>query len=48
MSFRAGLEWRIQQILIKDKAACVMTENNYNRIIEAEWEFKKRNKCKAA
>lgn len=33
---------------IKGKSACVMPERDYNRIIETERKFKKRNKWTAA
>ncbi len=35
-------------VKIKDKAACVMTEREYNRIIETERKFKRKNKYRAA
>ena len=31
-------------VIIKDRAACVMSELEYNRIIEAERKFRKRNR----
>jgi len=31
-------------VIIKGKAACVMPEREYNRIIETERKFKKQNK----
>lgn len=31
-------------VIIKGKAACVMSERDYNRIIEAERKFMKRNR----
>lgn len=33
-------------VIIKGKAACVMTERDYNRIIETERKFDKGNRCK--
>ncbi len=35
-------------VIIKKKAACVMTEGEYNRIIETERKYEKMNKCKVA
>ncbi len=35
-------------VKIKDKAACVMTEREYNRIIETERKFNKQNKYRVA
>jgi len=35
-------------VIIEGKAACVMTEKDYNRIIEAERKFKKVNKHRVA
>lgn len=35
-------------VIIKGKAACVMSELEYNRIIETERKYKKRNRCKVA
>lgn len=35
-------------VIIKGKAACVMPEREYNRIIETERNFKKRNKYRIA
>lgn len=33
-------------VKIKSKAACVMTELEYNRIIEAECNYKRKNRWK--
>ena len=33
-------------VIIKGRAACVMSELEYNRIIEAERKFRQRNKLK--
>jgi len=35
-------------VIIDGKAACVMPERDYNRIIEAERKYEKRNRCKVA
>ena len=35
-------------VIIKGKAACVMPELEYNRIIETERKFKQRNRLKVA
>ncbi len=35
-------------VIIKEKAACVMPEREYNRIIETERKFKERNKYRVA
>ncbi len=35
-------------VIIEGRAACVMPELEYNRIIEAERKFKQRNKVKVA
>lgn len=35
-------------VIIKNKAACVMPELDYNRIIEAERKFEQKSKKKAA
>lgn len=35
-------------VLIKGKAACVMPESDYNRIIKNERKFRKKNKYNAA
>jgi len=35
-------------VIIKGKAACVMSEKDYNRIIEEERKFEKRNRRKVA
>lgn len=34
-------------VAIKGKAACIMPETDYNRIIEAERKYKKKNRTKA-
>lgn len=33
-------------VVIKGKAACIMSEADYNRIIEAERKYKKKNRPK--
>ncbi len=33
-------------VAIKGKAACIMSETDYNRIIEAERKYKKKNRLK--
>ncbi len=35
-------------VIIEGKAACVMPEKDYNRIIETERKYEKRNRFKAA
>ncbi len=35
-------------VIIKGKAACVMSEMEYSRIIETEQKFNKRNKYRVA
>jgi len=35
-------------VIIEGKAACVMPEREYNRIIETERKFKKQNKYRVA
>ncbi len=35
-------------VIIEGKAACVMPELEYNRIIETERKYEKRNRCKVA
>ncbi len=35
-------------VIIEGKAACVMLERDYNRIIETERKFKERNKYRVA
>lgn len=35
-------------VIIKGKAACVMTELEFNRIIEAERKFRQKNRAKVA
>ncbi len=35
-------------VIIEGKAACVMPEGEYNRIIETERKFKKKNKYRIA
>ncbi len=35
-------------VTIEGKAACIMPERDYNRIIEIERKYEKRNKCKVA
>lgn len=35
-------------VIIKGRAACVMPELEYNKIIETERKFKQRNKVKVA
>ncbi len=35
-------------VIIGGKAACVMTERDYNRIIETERKFNKQNKYRVA
>ncbi len=35
-------------VIIERKAACVMPEREYNRIIETERKFRKRNRYKVA
>lgn len=35
-------------VIIKNRAACVMPELEYNRMIEAEWKFTKENKLKSS
>lgn len=35
-------------VIIKDNAACVMPEIEFNRIIEVEWKYYKRNRYKVA
>ncbi len=35
-------------VIIDGKAACIMTEKDYNRIIETERKYEKMNKFKAA
>ncbi len=38
----------IVKVIIEGKAACVMPEKDYNRIIETERKYEKRNRFKAA
>ncbi len=35
-------------VIIDGKAACVMPEKDYNKIIETERKYEKRNRCKVA
>lgn len=35
-------------VIIENRAACVMTELEFNRIIEAEWKYRQRSKRKVA
>lgn len=35
-------------VIIKEKAAFVMPEKDYNKIIDTEWKFRKRNKSSVA
>ncbi len=35
-------------VIIDGKAACIMTEKEYNKIIETGKKFEKKNKCKIA
>ena len=35
-------------VIIKGRAACVMPERDYNRIIETERKFRQRNRLKIA
>ncbi len=35
-------------VIIKGKAACVMLEREYNRIIQTERKYEKRNRFKVA
>ena len=35
-------------VIIDKKAACVMPESEYNKIIETEWKFKQRNRLNVA
>lgn len=35
-------------VIIEDRAACAMTELEYNKFIEAERKFRKKNRLKVA
>ena len=35
-------------VIIEGRAACVMTELEYNRIIKEEWKFRQKNRLNVA